>query len=590
MTISGRTLKFRSRPVAWAGGIAGLLALTGPAWGQYSTQGSPYTGGLLPSLGGDYARVGDLRPALQSYFNDAAPSPPGTPAWLFYPSLGVDVGATDNALRTESPKRGDLFTVISPSIFITGDTARLRVNLSYTPVATIYASQSSQTQVSHFFNGQALAAIVPNAVFVDLRGSVGVTSLTGYGNSSASDPTYNRQNSVQTISFSVTPYAEHRFAGWGTARVGYSFLRTLQDQQDQQNQNFGLLNNVNTNTALLGTPGYGTVGNLSTQRERASFVTGENFGRWNDIVVVQATQYSGGGSYRGAYRNEISNELGYALTRQITLLGGLGYQDIRYAGAPPIQISEPTWNAGFRYTLNPDSSVTVLYGRRDGITSVSLDGQYAPTARTRVFLRYSTGLTSDIEDAQNVLSTTSVGPTGLLTDTATGAPVGGYSGFGVQNGIFKVRRLSATGLLLQNRDSYTVSVTNEDRTSQTATPTLFNNQVVPAGTSSNSLSVTGSWQHDLAPDMSTLASASYAVTNNTQQYLGLGNGSQRTVQLSAALSKQFTETLSGTVRYTFTDQSGGSGNNFQAVSSNGLLFNRGSYTENLLLVGLRKRF
>jgi hypothetical protein len=44
------------------------------------------------------------------------------------------------------------------------------------------------------------------------------------------------------------------------------------------------------------------------------------------------------------------------------------------------------------------------------------------------------------------------------------------------------------------------------------------------------------------------------------------------------------------VRYTYTDQSGGAGNGLATIGANGQLFNRGSYTENLILVGLRKRF
>ena len=551
---------------------------TGPFAGQ------PYAGGLLSNLGTD-ARVNDLRPQLERYFQTAAGTPSNAPAWLVQPAIGVDVGVTDNALRTNSPRRADFLTVITPSIVVSGDASRLKVNFAYTPQASIYASQSSQTRVDQFFNGQALGIIVPDAVFLDLRGNVSSTSLTGNGLQNYNTVSnYNRQNQVTTTTVSATPYTEHRFGGWGTARLGYSFNRTLQDA----NQNQAVPNNVAVLNAF-GSPAYGYTGNLTTQRERVSFASGENLGRFNDYATAQAIQYNGSGSYRGAFRNEVSNELGYALTRRITLLGGLGYQDIRYAGAPPVRIREPSYNFGARYTPNPDSTLTVLYGRHDGIGSISFDGQYAPTARTRLIGRYSTGITSDLEGTQDVLEATTVGTSGLVTDSATGAPVSSGSFFGVQNGVYKVRRLSLNALLLQDRDTFSVGLIYEDRTNLTNTVSAFTTTVIPAGQSSTSVYGSATWQHELAPDLTSNVGFQYGVTNNTQQFLGGNAGTQTTVSVTAALNRQLTETLSGSVRYTFVSQDGGRGANagFLNTSAFG---NTGSYIENAVLVGLRKSF
>lgn len=573
-------------PLRAATGLVGLGLLSHGAAAQFGPE--PFTnGGVLPTVGTNSANS-DLRLQLEPYFSPPAPLS-RQPALIISPSLGVDLGVTDNARRVASPRQADVFTLISPSIALSADTSRLRVNLNYSPTISIYANQSSQNQIVQSGAGQALATIVPNAVFLDVRGSITEESLTGNGiNSTVTS--YNAQNAVQTITVSITPYAEHRFGGYGTARVGYSFARTLQDQVNGNNtlqqNNF----NNTFNPALVGTPAYGAIGNLTTQRERASFVTGEDLGRINDSVVAEAFQYSGGGtSYTGAYRNQVSNEFGYAVTRIITALAGIGYQNIRYGGNPNIRIDEPSYNFGGRYTPNPDTTVTVLYGRRDAISSISFDGTAAPTARTRLIGRYSTGLTTDIEEAQNVLSTTSVGPTGLLTDTATGAPVGSGSSFGVQNGVYKLRRLSATGLLLQDRDSYSVGIVMEDRTTITNTPSILGGIVIPAGTGSNSFYVNASWQHDLAPDLSTVLSGQYGTTNNTSQFVTGQGGNQRTLSITGALNKQFTETLSGSVRYTFTNQSSTSSTAFNQLNARAGL-NTGSYTENVLLVGLRKSF
>lgn len=579
---------------AWAqiGQVAVPLATTqvapiaeadrGLGTGPYA--GQPYSGGLLSNLGGSY-RVSDLRPQLERFFQTAAGTPSNAPAFLIQPSIGVDVGVTDNALRTSAPRRADFLTIITPSVVVSADTARLKVNFAYSPQVTIYASNSSQTRVDQFFNGQALGIIVPDTVFLDLRGSISSTSLTGNGLQGYNTVSnYNRQNQVTTTTVSATPYAEHRFGGWGTARVGYSLSRTLQDA----NQNQAVPNSLAVLNAF-GTPTYGYTGNLTTQRERLTFASGENFGRFNDFTTLQALQYNGGGSYRGAFRNEISNEIGYALSRRITLLAGIGYQDIRYGGSPQVRIQEPSYNFGVRYSPNPDSNLTVLYGRHDGIGSVSFDGQYAPTARTRLIGRYSTGVTSGLEETQNVLDASTVGSSGLVTDTATGAPVGSGSSFGIQNGVYKVRRLSLNALLLQDRDTFSVGLTYEDRTNLTNTPSAFTNTVIPAGQSSTSIYSSATWQHDLSPGLNSTLGVQYGVTNNTQQFLGNNAGTQSTFSVTAALNRQLTETLSGSVRYTFTSQSGGRGVNAGFLNTTAF-GNTGSYTENAVFVGLRKSF
>ena len=553
-----------------AGLLAGLAGLgAGPAWAQYG-------GGVAPAVGANL-RTDDLRGQLQQF--RPAPLPrDNSPAWRISPSIGVLVGVTDNSGLSGSSGQTDVYTTISPSLLLTGDTSRFRVNLSYAPRVSFYASNSSQNRVDQSFAGSVLATIVPEAVFVDLRGLTSVDSRTG-GISQNNVQALNRQDQVQSTSFSVTPYARHRFGGWGTAEIGYSLARTIQDNASNPN---GVATRLDAFGQL--SPGFGVTGNLTTQRERASFTTGENFGRFNNELTVEAIQYSGFGVYQGAFRNTVNNELGYAVTRTITLLGGVGYQDLRFNSVPVTRIQEPTWNVGTRLAPNADSTITVLYGRHDGFASVSFDGNYSPTARTRLFGRYSTGLTTGAEDQQALLQSTSVGPTGLLVDSTTGVPVGGGGLFGTQNGLSKVRRLSVGASLLLNRDTFSASVSNEDRTT-VVNSTSFTGTAVPAGTSTSGTFGSLSWQHELSPIMTSTASVSYGVTSNVGALLGTGsNQSQKSLSFTAGLSRTFTETLTGNVNYLHSERLGGG----QASTVPAQL--GGNFTQNTLLVGLRKSF
>ena len=98
-----------------------------------------------------------------------------------------------------------------------------------------------------------------------------------------------------------------------------------------------------------------------------------------------------------------------------------------------------------------------------------------------------------------------------------------------------------------------------------------------------------SWQHELTPDTNSNLGLQYGVTNNTQQFLGANAGTQNTFSLTAGLTRQLTETLSGNVRYILTSQSGGNGTNSGLLNATAF-GNTGSYTENAVLVGLRKSF
>ena len=563
-----------------AGAATLAIASASPACAQVSTGGIGF-GNILPNVGVD-PRVGDFRPQLESFLNPGV-STAVRPAFLIQPAIEGDVGVTDNALRVNSPRRADIFTIISPSIAVSGDTRRLQVNISYNPQAVIYANTSSQDQVYQYFNGQALLTVVPDAFFIDFRGAITQSSLTG-GFNQQQNQSLNNQNTVQTTTFEVSPYLQHRFGGFGSGEIRYTIARTLQNDQGNQ------VNNPLTQENF-GQAGFGSIGNLTTQTESASFTSGENLGRFNDSLTGSATQFYGSGSYVGAYRNEIQNEVGFAVNHSFTVLAGLGYQDLSYSGTPGYRLNAGTYNIGFRWAPSPDTNFTILYGRHDGSSQVEFDGELAPTARTRFVTSYTTGITTDLQQAQSFLNNTTVGTGGLVTATNTGAPVLNSGFNGVQDGVYRLNRFSASLSFLQTRDSYSLFVSNEVRTSLTSTPTLLGNGIVPAGTNTNSTFGGISWQHDLSPNTNLTASGQYGFSTNTGQYVGTGSQNTQTLQVTAALSRQFTETLSGSLRYTFTNQSG---NNFTNQSGNQFTtfngFNTGSYSENSLLLGLRKSF
>lgn len=556
---------------------AGAVLTGGEARAQFATGGATAlpvgTPTVLPATGTD-VRVGNLRDQVSSLLR-SGPAPLLGPNFIIQPSIGVDVGATDNALQASSPRRADVFTVISPAVSLTGDSARLQVNATYSPVISLFAQTSSRTRVDQYLSGDALATVVRDLFYVDLRAAITQSSITGgygpYGSSSL-----NGTDQVQTSTVSLTPYLIHRFDGWGTATVSYNF--SYSNQSGYGNGNNGTL------FGPYGTPvNYGAPVNTSfsgdqdliTNQELAQFTTGENLGRVNLTAAVNLQQYSGTGSYDGAYRNLYTINGAYALNRSISLIGQIGYEDLRYTGPFGVAVNSPVFQAGVRWTPNADSSISVTYGREDGLDSVYLNGTYAPTARTRIYASYSDGLTSSAEQQQSLLNAATF-TNGYATNAITGAPlVSTNNAFGTQNLIYEDKLLSVTAVLQRPRDTYSVSVVHEER------------RIVGGG---SSLSTIGSnyggtygqfsWQHDLSPAASTTAYVQYGTDTITAPLVGQnasGNVEEQFVSASAGVNYAISATLAGRASYILNSRFG------SGVPGR-------DYLENIVIVGLRKGF
>jgi uncharacterized protein (PEP-CTERM system associated) len=540
------------------------LSLASQAWGQSATSLLPATG----LVGGG----GNLRSVVESVVPGTKSTVNAGLAWDVSGSIGGTLGATDNGGRSRDG--WNLYGTLSPSINVNGDTRLLQVRLSYAPSLNYYGSSSNQTQLTHSLNGTATATIWPETLFVNARA---VSSFgSRFGGASVNSAFLSDQDGVQTTSYSLNPYATHRFGGWGTATVGYSVAGTLQDTSSSLDRTFN-----QSQQSSSSSPGFGTTGNLTTYQETARFVTGENLGRWQDAVELNATQYGRGGSYyRSAYRNLYTNTLSYAFNRSISLSGMLGYEEISFPSVG-YHLSEATWNIGTTWTPNPDSSIHVTYGRTEGDTSILLDATYAVTARTSLNARYTNGVNTGLADQQALLGSTGVGVGGILIDRTTGQPVLANSAFGSQFGLSRIKRLSVGAYHLRERDSFSVTVSNEDRT-QLSSATSIVGVTTPPGTSSNVTSGSLSWQHSLTPVASVSNGFTYSVSN-TGALLGNPGTSFDTLTFTSSLGYTFTQTLTGSVQYSYTERSGGALRGLP--SSFG-----GSATQNVILVGLQKTF
>ena len=559
---------------------AGLLA-TVPVHAQFA--GDAPANAVLPATGFT-SPAGGLREQLDQ-------QPPGGPSvqpgLLVTPSIGVDVGATDNAngVNGTAPGNGnanaDGLLIVTPGVQVSGETSRVRVNAGYFPSITRYLQTSSQNAVFQDGFASINVTVVPDTLFVTATGNISVQSRTGgtFANSGTnfSPSNLNRNDRATTYDFSVTPYAVHRFGGAGTGQVGYTFAYT---DANGQSGAFGNGQSVFNNQSYDGR--FAQTQALITNREFASFTTGEDLGRLNSITSLQATQFSGSGVYSSAFRNTITDDVSYALNRLVALIGRIGYEDVRYSGFPPTRIDDIVWRAGVRLTPNPNSQLILAYGHADGIDSAFVSGFYSPTARTRIDVSYSSGLTTDLEDIQNTGIISQYDSAGTSFNQFTNGPVSTSSGFfGIDNNLFRLHRFSVTGSLLYDRDTYSATVDNEQRTIVAAATA---GQAALLGSSDNGTTATLTWEHQLSPVLTSSVSASFG----TDRISGAGGGNQTTYGAFAGLFYQLSPTVSTSARYNFLRRTGNDTSLTSAAFNNG--YNSRAGTVNTLLLGLRKTF
>jgi uncharacterized protein (PEP-CTERM system associated) len=499
--------------------------------------------------------------------------------WTLTPSIGLTEEYTTGAQAVGRGGAGgvgdQLISIIEPSIFATGDTPRLHGELSYAPQIMLYVPDGNQNQVSQNINARLLGTLVPQTLFLDVRGSGSVQPITA-GQAPTQTTTLARGNSTQTYNFSATPYAVHRFGDWGTGEVGGTYA--LSTQTALQPATPGP---VLTNLAAASNQ------NVTIESAHLAFVTGEAFYRYNGIGLAQASSFDGTGVLSGAYRDIVTLDSGYAITRTITALATVGWENIHYGGTDPVKIDDEVWNVGLRLVPNQGSTITIRYGHQDGLNSLTIDAGYQPTARTRIYARTSTGLTTSAELLQNALATSDLDDQGNPVDHTTGAPLVPTAGFfGTQNNLYKTVLTSVTGVLLLDRDTLSASVTSQDQT-------LVSSSNVVGETAGNSRGIYGTftWSHLLSPNLQSTFYVQYGTTHNegvpsTTHNEGVPSTTQQLAVVSVSLAYAFSPTLSGRAQYSFTDNWGGNQTVSQAIANGNQL----NGAQNLFLISLIKSF
>ncbi|MBO0710062.1 MAG: hypothetical protein J2P47_02160 [Acetobacteraceae bacterium] len=523
------------------------------------------------------ATIGPLIPlggpvGARNQVSGFGPPEPPEAGWTFVPRVDVSEAFNDNIFETSSNHTSDFITFVTPSIRATGDLPRLQARLFYAPTGVIYASNGDQDMLAQNLNATATATLVPDTLFVYLRGfsaveptfggipqiGGGFALVPGNGISSGISPFLTRNNATQSSTFSIAPYVTHHIGTFGSLSAGVSYSYT----------NSQLLSDSGLTFPVTAS---GANGSLNTYNEVIQFTSGEDWGRIRDLALATGTQFEGTGVTQGAYEYIASNQIGYAIARRLTVFGELGAETIHFASIPATNTTDAVWAFGLQWTPNPESSITIGYGHKYGQSGLVFNGFYQPTPRTQIFAQYQTGLGTDLTQLQNFGLNSGIDLLGNSVDQSTGAPLFLTSSILGSTGnanLYRTKTLTGGVIANLDRDQLSLQLVWQDRQFLAGTNRL-------TATSSTAFSGILGWIHQLNPDTQSIAYVSYGRQTGLL-FGGFGQESEDTYAAQLALRYNFTATLSGIAQYTYTERLG----NVPGLS----------FSQNVVLLGLSKQF
>lgn len=273
--------------------------------------------------------------------------------WTISPRVDVIETYTDNISLAQAGNSDDFITEVNPAISINGEGKRLKLRFDYRMQNLIYANNSNLDNTNHQLSTSGNAELVERFFFVDAAASISQqlisnTGVIGLDNLSGTG------NRTDVYTYSVSPYLTHRFGGYVTSEVRYTFDRTE--------------------------VGSGASDSDAHQFD-VSLASGRRFTKFRWDLKYHNQQLDRGTSASDASYENATGNIRYGLHRKFDLLarGGYEHNDFDSAAANNVVTKNGTyWSGGFDWHPSKKFALEALYGSRN--TSANL--RLAPIERT----------------------------------------------------------------------------------------------------------------------------------------------------------------------------------------------------------------
>ncbi|MEO8855596.1 MAG: TIGR03016 family PEP-CTERM system-associated outer membrane protein [Burkholderiaceae bacterium] len=146
------------------------------------------------------------------------------------PHVSVTETYTSNVFLSNTNKRSELITQVSPGIQIVSRGGRIRGSLDYSLDELWYARNTSGRRSQNSLNALGTIEAVDNWAFIDFSGVIGQQAISAFGTPATNAAALNG-NSTETSVFRVSPHIAGRLGSFADYEARYSLL-TSRSQAD----------------------------------------------------------------------------------------------------------------------------------------------------------------------------------------------------------------------------------------------------------------------------------------------------------------------------------------------------------------------
>jgi uncharacterized protein (PEP-CTERM system associated) len=337
--------------------------------------------------------------------------------WSITPSLSVSETFTDNAnLATdEGDPNSDFITQVAPGVSVRGTGGRGNLNLDYSLSQYLYHRNTRDDATNNSLAATGQVEIWEQIAFIDGRASIAqvVDQTTAPTSDSVTGQNVNR---TETQAFEISPFVRHHFGAWADteARYNYSGVSTETDR----------------------------IEDVTIRSEQVRVSSGRRFTQLLWSLTALNSKTTNEGDEPTERERRVDTDFTYILNRHVSLLTGVGYEDIEDPGLTS-QPSGVTWNAGLALQPGPRTSLRFTTGERNGDTTYDFEGSHVLSPRTSIRASYSESIQTSQRQLSENLDFLAVDPlTGQFIDSRTGLPFRTDDAFGLTENTFRQKRFT----------------------------------------------------------------------------------------------------------------------------------------------------
>ena len=418
--------------------------------------------------------------------------------WRFVPTLSVTETYSDNVgLAVSGLERSDFVTQISPGFSVTANGPRLKLRANYQLQGTTYLHNSSSSGFSNLLDGALNAELIQDLLYVDAKANISQQNISAFGPQSTNNININN-NRADVRTYSISPYLRHNFGSraFGELRYAHESLGTSSN----------LLAASNTDRISLAVSSGEALQKLS----------------WGLRASAQKNHFNG---QRDVDQDSYSGTVRYFIDPNFSVTATGGYEKDTYvtladkpSGAfynagfiwKPTSRTEVSATAGHRY-FGPSYSFLANHRARntvfnvtytEDITTTQQQFSSQPTISTAAFLDqlYAAQIPDPIARQQVVEA---------LIRQAGLAPTISNPNNSLTNTYFLQKSLQGSIAVTGARNTVVVTAFDTRRTAQSpqqATTVVTTSPFNALNDSNKQLGVTALWNHQLASNLSTVAS------------------------------------------------------------------------------------